>query len=456
MEDRKYKLVRQGVYPFGERWGKYNSPVYRIKALRDIPLYGVLKGDLGGYVTKAIQLSHQGNCWIGPEARALGSVEILDDAYISDKAVVSCDVKWRYISISGTSKVSGNAELSIEAEYPIYPENNTIISGKVHIFDHAEIINAGVIYGDIDIHGKSRLHSVSEITGDAEICDYAELHGNITVAGKTKIGGFIEVSKNCIIMDSTLTGAFRIEAGNRIENCQLDDNGYFVDGILQDIKSSPSVTVSSALKPLESINDAITNVDIGRVLTKLNQLHDERLRLQTEQKEMQQEIQVSTPVIEQDEKKAAINDALLLLMELNEKSNSYETDIVKLIKYPVMADKGCDTTAHMHASLGKANRMSRNPAHAGFVDAVNKAEKAFLAAESHALKMASTGFTELENKKVSKAKDLLAIAANEASTEHEKKVAFGQAFKQLEGVIAVPEIAVETFRVKIGLKELQA
>lgn len=75
--------------------------------------------------------------------------------------------------------------------------------------------------------------------------------------------------------------------------------------------------------------------------------------------------------------------------------------------------------------------------------------------DSFALKTASTMLSATDKKKVDKVDDLLAIASNDASTEHEKKIAFQQAFKHLEGIIVVPEVAVETFKVKIGLKELE-
>lgn len=48
------------------------------------------------------------------------------------------------------------------------------------------------------------------------------------------------------------------------------------------------------------------------------------------------------------------------------------------------------------------------------------------------------------------------MAQHEGSNEHEKKVAFIQGFKQLEGIITVPEEAKDAFRVLVGLKEIEA
>jgi hypothetical protein len=43
-----------------------------------------------------------------------------------------------------------------------------------------------------------------------------------------------------------------------------------------------------------------------------------------------------------------------------------------------------------------------------------------------------------------------------AATENEKINAFKQGFKQLEGIIIVPEQAVTALRVKAGIAELEA
>ena len=41
----------------------------RIRALRDIPRYHVKAGDLGGWVGPEKNLSQEGDCWVGGNAR---------------------------------------------------------------------------------------------------------------------------------------------------------------------------------------------------------------------------------------------------------------------------------------------------------------------------------------------------------------------------------------------------
>lgn len=107
-------------------------------------------------------------------------------------------------------------------------------------------------------------------------------------------------------------------------------------------------------------------------------------------------------------------------------------------------------------ALKKVQRLEVSPDTSEFRAAVISLEEAFMMAESNAEKIASSLLSDEEKKKTEKAKDLFRIASNEASSDHEKKVAFVQGFKQLEGIIAVPEVAVDTFRIKIGLKELES
>ena len=60
--------------------------LHRIRALRD---FGNVKaGDIGGWIEKEENLSHEGNCWVYDEAEVYGAAVIEDEAVIRDKAVV--------------------------------------------------------------------------------------------------------------------------------------------------------------------------------------------------------------------------------------------------------------------------------------------------------------------------------------------------------------------------------
>ena len=70
------------------------SGLRRIRALRDIPRYGVKEGDLGGWVESEGNLTQEGDCWV------------FDYAQVSDTALISGDAR-----VFGNSWVFGNAQV---------------------------------------------------------------------------------------------------------------------------------------------------------------------------------------------------------------------------------------------------------------------------------------------------------------------------------------------------------
>lgn len=66
----------------------FGRKLFRIRALRD---FGDVKaGELGGYVEKEGNLSHDGNAWVYNDANIYGNAEIYGDAEISGNADYLC------------------------------------------------------------------------------------------------------------------------------------------------------------------------------------------------------------------------------------------------------------------------------------------------------------------------------------------------------------------------------
>jgi hypothetical protein len=59
--------------------------LYRIQAVRDIPMYGIRAGDKGGFVESENNLSHADSAWVADDARING------DAWVSGYTWVSGD-----------------------------------------------------------------------------------------------------------------------------------------------------------------------------------------------------------------------------------------------------------------------------------------------------------------------------------------------------------------------------
>ena len=56
--------------------------LHRIEALVDIQRFGVKAGDLGGYIEREENLSHDGNAWIGGDAQVYGDAWVCGYAQI--------------------------------------------------------------------------------------------------------------------------------------------------------------------------------------------------------------------------------------------------------------------------------------------------------------------------------------------------------------------------------------
>lgn len=50
--------------------------LHRIRAVRDILEHNVKAGDLGGWIEKEANLSHDGSAWVSDEARVYGEAQV--------------------------------------------------------------------------------------------------------------------------------------------------------------------------------------------------------------------------------------------------------------------------------------------------------------------------------------------------------------------------------------------
>lgn len=442
MTDLKYKLIRAGkrdpYYPEGVK-----ARYYRLQALRDIPEHNVKAGDLGGFLTKEAHLSHYGSCWIGGQAHVIGRVEVTDNAYIGDKVTVSCKMKTSKIIVSENAKILDNARVASVTDIAGNDlEIVTEIKGNARISGNAKCVSIAEASGDAEISGKVYMGEFSRIVESAKIKENAQIAKSVRISGTSEVSGNVKIRDYSIIENSIVRDHATIE-----KQCIVMSS--IVEG---------TSTVKEMVNILHTVITGNAVVPLGERLK--NGIPDTSGIKSTTDTPKEQAVSVEPsvaptaapiPVTVQENSP----EMLALFNEIKENIASYETDIVKLIKYPAMVDKAIPETLAMTVALKKATRLGTAPNSKVFREAVETLEEKFIVAESNALKMASTILSDSEKKKADKAKDLLAVASNEASSEHEKKVAFIQAFKQLEGVMVVPEVAVDTFRIKIGLKEIE-
>ena len=122
-DERKYEILPEPITaPNGE-------VCYRIKALKDIPVVGVEKGDLGGCVSNATSLSHSGSSWIFEGGFVVGNAIVEDDAIVGDGALVG-----------DTACISGIAVIC----KGVVIDSNAQVGGAV-VVRHGNISNGAII-----------------------------------------------------------------------------------------------------------------------------------------------------------------------------------------------------------------------------------------------------------------------------------------------------------------------
>ena len=139
---KKYELTNETKTLEG------GTVLHRIRALRDIPRFGVNAGELGGFVEGEINLSQDGDAWVSGNARVFGDAKVSGNACVFDNAKV-----YGNACVSGNAKVYGNACVF----------GNAGVSGNAWVYDNAEV------YGNAKVSGNAEVSGDADISGDAEV-----------------------------------------------------------------------------------------------------------------------------------------------------------------------------------------------------------------------------------------------------------------------------------------------
>lgn len=137
--------------------------LYRVKALRSFQVNGkwpITEGELGGWVESIDNLSQEGTCWVGGDARVYGGSRVTGDAHVfgnahiydiakvSDSAVV-CDnaCVFQHTQVFGEAQIMGDARVYGVAE----------VHGKARIIDRARCYQRAWVYGDVLANGNANI-----------------------------------------------------------------------------------------------------------------------------------------------------------------------------------------------------------------------------------------------------------------------------------------------------------
>lgn len=233
----------------------------RVRALRDIPKYGVKAGDIGGFVDSESCLSQEGDSWVAENGVvALGSV-VSEDAFVGGNAVV-CN---RSV-VKGTARVVGNAlvemsEVSGTAVVEGFAEVGYSTVGEgAHVADNAAVVSNSVLGGSCRVLQRAYVAD-STIKGETEVSGVANV-ADSTVGGKSvltyrahvKDGSSLEdvfLDYDAVVSNSTLKGGVEVSGNVNIVNSEVVGYYHFCGSTcVQDTKLSCAPKTSPDQKPV--------------------------------------------------------------------------------------------------------------------------------------------------------------------------------------------------------------
>ena len=229
--EKKYELVEvdadtlkleykeRDLYIY-ERGDASSNKLYRIRSLRDFG--DVKKGDLGGYIEKEENLSHEGNCWVYDRAVVYMDAKVRGDSSVSGLSVVSDKAKvygkaqvGENARVYGDAKVYGSSRVMNASIVGIAAKvfGKAVIGGNASISGDAKVYGNAVIFGDVNVrcnavvYGEAHVGENAVISGYAKVYGYAYIHGYTTIAGKAKVYGKANISGESLIgLDAEICG----------------------------------------------------------------------------------------------------------------------------------------------------------------------------------------------------------------------------------------------------------
>ena len=200
--DKKYELMETDYDGF-----------YRIKALKDFQLITgeiIKAGDLGGRIQGEHNLSQEGNCWIGYNARAYDNSMVKDNAVMKDSS-----------EAYGNSTVSGNAVMK---DFSTIWDFSTI-SGNAVMKDFSKIWDFSTVSGNSVMKDYSWAHNNSTISGNAVMKDWSRVYNSSTVSGNALLQAYQTIRYGTVTTDLLGTkdwaGALYAELGVKPKNNKI-------------------------------------------------------------------------------------------------------------------------------------------------------------------------------------------------------------------------------------------
>lgn len=118
---KKYELLPEDTIEIN------GTTLYRIKAIRNFATVKV--GQLGGYIEKEENLSHDGECWVYDDAKVFGNANICNNTKVFENAMIYSDSQIQD-NINVCDDVCVHGEINISGSGYLTSKNHLKIKKK--------------------------------------------------------------------------------------------------------------------------------------------------------------------------------------------------------------------------------------------------------------------------------------------------------------------------------------
>ena len=220
-------------------WGG-TVTLHRIKAVRD---FGEVKSDeVGGWIEKEENLSHDGECWVSSEAIVCNNAKVVGDAKVGGHALVkdNAQIGLKHRDAIGVKLASGLLEQCS------FPEDSLTPVFEMDAFGSEEKSKPKHV-NLVDRRTRAKVIGRAAVCDNAKVCDYAEVRDNAVIGDnalildKSTVCQDAIVEGNVIVKDTACIGsAARISGtcattldsrmwGKRYSNSQYRDQLEFTE-----------------------------------------------------------------------------------------------------------------------------------------------------------------------------------------------------------------------------------
>lgn len=199
-ENKEKTMNNTKKYEMTDETKKFKGIILRrIRALRDIPKYGIKAGDLGGWIEAEHNLLQYGDAWVHDDAKVYGCAKVHGDARVFENAVV-CEEASIYgearlydnARVYGDARVSGRARVYGCAK--VY--GNAEVHGYADVYDYSSVYGNATVYDNADVCNYAKVSEDAEVFGDTVVADTAQVFGDAIVSGNAMVRGDALVSCN--------------------------------------------------------------------------------------------------------------------------------------------------------------------------------------------------------------------------------------------------------------------